>query len=218
MFELASAQRNILKKATDDMLLPFFAYDMDGVDAHAMELYKLATQKEVVLYYATKANPLSSIVRSAHQTGMGIDVASMGELAQAINCQVNPAKIIVTGPAKSKDYFLTCLQNSVDTFVIESINQLKWLNQIAKQLKKRPKVLLRVQLDWENDFSSLLGGNDITPFGISPTDWPAVNLKDFNSVNILGFHLFQWGNILDESRLLIFGEEFLMNRFLFPKN
>jgi diaminopimelate decarboxylase len=92
------------------------------------------------------------------------------------------------------------MQAGVATVVCESLNQVRWLNEVAKDMAIRPDVLLRVQLDWDEG-SSVLGGNDITPFGIDINQWQQLSAGDYDALTLRGFHVFQWGNILSIDRL-----------------
>ncbi|MCJ8347039.1 PLP-dependent decarboxylase [bacterium] len=172
-----------------------FVYDMDAFDAHLKSLTK-ALPDRIKTYYATKSNPLSSIVKCVYQNGLGIDVASLGELNQALTCEVDPKDILVTGPAKSRKKLKIFLEKGVEFYVIESLNQLHDLNELASEFDFTPRVLLRVQLTWPNAGESVLGGNDITAFGLGKDVWTQLDIKEFSSLMFEGFHVFQWGNVL----------------------
>lgn len=183
----------------------FYFYDLDGLDNRLKQIQS-HTFDGLKLWYATKANPLSSIIKMIRANGFGIDVASQGELEQALLQGYQGPNILSTGPSKSRKYLKSLLKHKIGTVVCESLNQVKWLNQAAKELKEQnelsalPQVLLRVQLDWQEG-QSVLGGNEITPFGVDPSGWHELEKQDYQYLNIKGFHVFQWGNILDVSRL-----------------
>ena len=177
----------------------FFVYDLDGFERHVKQL----VDSDLTLWYALKANPLSSIIKVLAKQGVNFDVASIGELEQVLAQGVEPERILHTGPAKSArqlEYFLTA---GVRTYVIESIQQLTDLNRLAAHVDFTPKALLRVQLRWQEDEGgySPLGGCALTPFGLSPTCWLAADVAQFGHVAIDGLHIFQWGNILSAQRL-----------------
>lgn len=184
----------------DDQKSSTFVYDMDGFDSHLNQLTK-SLPKDVKAYYATKANPLSSVLKCVNKNGIGIDVASLGEFNQALTCGVNPKDVIVTGPAKSKAHLKVYLQKGVNLFVIESKAQLFDLNQLAEELDLTPRVLLRVQLVWPDSGESVLGGNDITAFGLDADQWKTIKVEQYSFLQFEGFHVFQWGNVLDCSEL-----------------
>jgi len=179
---------------------PFFFYDLDFLKGH-LEHMATNLDPDIKLWYACKANPMSAILKVLRNLGFGIDVASEGELHQALNTGIDPNEILATGPGKSKEYLRHLVKSGVKTIVLESINQAYWLNEVAaEEDASYIDCLLRVQLDWDQG-KSVLGGDDITPFGISASDWSALDFQKCNQLNIRGFHVFQWGNILDLSQL-----------------
>lgn len=178
---------------------PFFFYDLDGLKAH-LEYMQEDLDPDIKLWYACKANPMSAIIKVLRNLDFGLDIASSGELHQVLNTGVAPDNIIATGPAKSKSYLKHLVDNGVKTIVLESINQAEWLNEVAQDKGIKVDCLLRIQLDWA-DGKSVLGGDEITPFGISPEDWEEIEVSELTNLNILGFHSFQWGNILDVTKL-----------------
>lgn len=178
----------------------FYFYDLDQFESHVKSI-KQTLHPDVKVWYATKANPMSEILRILNKNGFGVDVASLGELQQARTAGVQAKNLIATGPAKSKNYLASLLQANVHTIVLESINQLKDLNEIAGKLGRKQDVLLRVQLEWDDKVSSVLGGSSITPFGLGLDDWKDVDLSQYKNVNVSGLHCFQWGNILDMKQL-----------------
>lgn len=178
---------------------PFFFYDLDHFQEH-LNYINSCLGDNVQLWYACKANPLSSILKVLRNLNFGVDVASQGELDQAIHSGIKPQNIISTGPSKSKKYLESLVKNKINVVILESINQALWLDEIAKQYDTKVKALLRVQLNWE-DGHCVLGGKEVTPFGVSPENWLELPTSTLKNLDIIGFHVFQWGNILDIQRL-----------------
>ncbi len=176
----------------------FYFYDLDAFERHIQGI-KSVLHPDVKVWYACKANPLSKILSLFHDNGFGVDVASLGELHQAKSAGVK--KLIATGPAKTPRYLRTLMESGVSTIVIESIQQLKDLNEVASSLGRKQDVLIRVQLDWSSSLKSVLGGSAITPFGLHPEDWEGINFSEYANLSVLGVHCFQWGNILELSSL-----------------
>lgn len=178
----------------------FYFYDLDQFETHIKNIKKIL-HPDIQVWYATKANPLSEILRILNKSGFGADVASLGELQQARSAGYGPHDLIATGPAKSKNYLAAMMQAEVKAIVIESLNQLKDLNEVAGKLGRTQEVLLRVQLDWQDELKSVLGGSSITPFGLGVDDWQAIHLSDYKNIQVTGLHCFQWGNLLDLEQL-----------------
>ena len=176
----------------------FFLYDLDSLKQH---LSLLMQQDVIKLWFAVKANPLSRVIQTLAQQGFNFDVASQGELSQVLAQDIAADRILNTGPAKSKSQMKAFLRQGVRTFVVESLNQLQWLNQAANELSCRPQVLLRVQLQWQEGEKNPLGGNEVTAFGLSCDEWQTIKVADFSALNINGLHIFQWGNMLSNEKM-----------------
>ncbi|WP_404341458.1 PLP-dependent decarboxylase [Pseudoalteromonas mariniglutinosa] len=191
-----------IKQAVSDISqqldTPFFVYDLDKLNAH---LTRLVAQTEVKLWYAVKANPLSQIIKSLDKAGFNFDVASKGELEQVLAQGINSERVLNTGPAKNPKQIAHFIARGVRTFVAESINQVRWLNEQANLHNCQLQVLLRVQLRWPDGEKNPLGGDSLTPFGLGCDEWQALNISDYQQLNFDGLHIFQWGNMLNSNRL-----------------
>lgn len=178
----------------------YFVYQLDALKQH---LAILQQQEVIKLWFAVKANPLSKVIQTLDSEGFDFDVASSGELAQVLAQGVNPNRILNTGPAKSKKQLEAFVKQGVGTFVIESLNQLNWLNDVVKDQasNEKPTVLLRVQLQWPDGEKNPLGGNSLTPFGLSVQEWNSIQVSDYPQLNICGLHIFQWGNMLSNEKM-----------------
>lgn len=177
----------------------FFCYDLDALDAHLKSMQDSIPQG-VKLWYATKANPLSEVLKTFRRNGFGIDVSAQGEMNHALNAGFDPSNMLSTGPSKSRKYLRSLIDHGIKTVVLESPNQAQWLNEIALEKNVKIDVLLRVQLPWKEG-KSVLGGDEITAFGMEPDCWIHSEVTSMKGLNIRGFHCFQWGNILDAKRL-----------------
>ena len=178
----------------------YFVYQLDALKQH---LAKLQQQDVIKLWFAVKANPLSKIIQTLDSEGFDFDVASSGELEQVLAQGIVPERILNTGPAKSKKQLNAFIQKGVRTFVVESLTQLNWLNEVATELAivDKPTVLLRVQLQWPDGEKNPLGGNSLTPFGLSVQEWQSIQVNDYPHLNICGLHIFQWGNMLNNEKM-----------------
>lgn len=182
----------------------YFVYQLDALKAH---LATLQQQDVIKLWFAVKANPLSKIIQTLDSEGFNFDVASSGELTQVLKQGIDPARVLNTGPAKSKKQLTAFIKQGVRTFVVESLNQLKWLNEVAQEQElatsenEKPQVLLRVQLQWQEGEKNPLGGNSLTPFGLSVVEWQSIHVDDYPALELCGLHIFQWGNMLSNEKM-----------------
>ncbi|KJY95133.1 PLP-dependent decarboxylase [Pseudoalteromonas ruthenica] len=196
---VSGALLNAFDTLTQERQEPCFVYDLDSLRKH---LDELMAQDVVKLWYAVKANPLSAVIDTLAAAGFDFDVASSGELNQVLSQHVGAQRILNTGPAKSRQQLGEFLDAGVRTFVLESINQVRWLNELAYNQGIEVDVLLRVQLRWPEGERNPLGGNTLTPFGLAPEQWQGLYLADYPALNCIGLHIFQWGNMLDAAQLL----------------
>ena len=196
---VSGALLNAFDTLTQERQEPCFVYDLDSLRKH---LDELMAQDVVKLWYAVKANPLSAVIETLAAAGFDFDVASSGELNQVLSQHVGAQRILNTGPAKSRQQLGEFLDAGVRTFVLESINQVRWLNELAYNQGIEVDVLLRVQLRWPEGERNPLGGNTLTPFGLAPEQWQGLYLADYPALNCIGLHIFQWGNMLDAAQLL----------------
>ncbi|PIK15725.1 PLP-dependent decarboxylase [Halobacteriovorax sp. JY17] len=197
--KLKSEHKEQLKRVIKRLDSSFYFYDLDGLKNH-LTYMRENRGDSLKLWYACKANPMSAILKIFRNLDFGLDVASQGELEQVLSAGILPDDILSTGPSKSRKYLRSMIRNEVDVVVLESLNQAYWLDEIAKELGARPKVLLRAQLDWDEG-KSVLGGDEITPFGLDSKEWLKLDKTRCTHLDFQGFHVFQWGNILDLSKL-----------------
>ncbi|KTF13988.1 PLP-dependent decarboxylase [Pseudoalteromonas sp. H105] len=195
---LSTPVKSAINKLSTQLETPFFVYDLDALNTH---LARLVAQTDVKLWYAVKANPLSTVIQCLDKAGFNFDVASKGELEQVLAQGINSERVLNTGPAKSPAQIKHFIERGVRTFVAESLNQVRWLNEQAVDQQCQLQVLLRVQLRWPEGEKNPLGGDSLTPFGLGCDEWLALNTHQYPALNFDGLHIFQWGNMLSSDKL-----------------
>jgi diaminopimelate decarboxylase len=199
-----SIENTLLAHESPEHEQGYFVYQLDALKQH---LARLQQQDVIKLWFAVKANPLSKIIQTLDNEGFNFDVASSGELEQVLAQDISPERILNTGPAKSKKQLEAFVKKGVSIFVVESLNQLNWLNEVMLEQGldntnlDKPTVLLRVQLQWPDGEKNPLGGNSLTPFGLSVQEWQRVQVCDYPNLDICGLHIFQWGNMLSNEKM-----------------
>ncbi|WP_370317818.1 PLP-dependent decarboxylase [Pseudoalteromonas sp.] len=195
---LSTPIKQAVEQVSTHLDTPFFIYDLDKLTAH---LNQLTAQTDVKLWYAVKANPLSRIIQCLDSAGFNFDVASKGELEQVLAQGIDSERVLNTGPAKSPAQISHFIARGVRTFVAESFNQVRWLNEQATKANCQLQVLLRVQLRWPDSEKNPLGGDSLTPFGLGCDEWQALTVSDYPALSFDGLHIFQWGNMLSTDKL-----------------
>lgn len=110
----------------------------------AFEVNKILDYK---ICYAIKANYNFHLVKILSDLGAGIDAVSAGEIYRAIKAGVNPKKIVFAGVGKTREDLIFALQNGVEEFSVESVEEMFLLNEVATNLHKIAKFSLRVNPD-----------------------------------------------------------------------
>ncbi|MFM8239051.1 MAG: diaminopimelate decarboxylase family protein, partial [Actinomycetota bacterium] len=101
------------------------------------------------VYYAAKAFLATTIARWVEQEGLGLDVATGGELAVALAAGFPPDRIIMHGNNKSLEEIETALRSGVGTLVIDSVPEIDMVSAVAQRLGVTARVLVRVTVGVE---------------------------------------------------------------------
>ncbi|MEV6823976.1 pyridoxal-dependent decarboxylase, exosortase A system-associated [Amycolatopsis sp. NPDC051102] len=168
---------------------PFFAYDRSLVTAR-VERVRAALPGDVELSYAVKANPMPALLH--HLSGLvdGLDVASAGELRQALDTTVPPERISFAGPGKTAAELGRAVAAGV-TVELESTTELARVREAGDRLGLTPRVALRVNPDFAVRGSGMRLGGGPQQFGIDAERVPAV-LAEVGAAGLdfQGFHVF----------------------------
>ena len=100
---------------------------------------------EVEVAYAGKALLTMSLCRIMAQEGLGLDVASEGELYTALEAGFPPERIKLHGNFKSKSEMRRALEIGVGRIVVDSLIELEQLNAIAEEMGTDADVFIRVR-------------------------------------------------------------------------
>ncbi|AWI31466.1 Y4yA family PLP-dependent enzyme [Streptomyces sp. ICN441] len=94
------------------------------------------------VYYAKKANKAAAWIERCAVNGTGVDVASLGELRQAVGQGVRGENVVVTGPAKADDLLrVAVLQDCL--IAVDALDELDRVITVAGTLARPARLLLR---------------------------------------------------------------------------
>ncbi|MFJ1730732.1 alanine racemase [Streptomyces sp. NPDC088254] len=94
------------------------------------------------VYYAKKANKAAVFAERAAVAGLGVDVASHGELREALAAGVRGSDLIVTGPAKD-DHLLRVAVLHGALVAVDALDELDRVLALAGELGRTARTLLR---------------------------------------------------------------------------
>jgi diaminopimelate decarboxylase len=117
-------------------------------------------------YLPMKTNDVVPFARTAAARGLGLDVTEAREVDLAVGrLGVAPAKVVVSGPAKSDHLLRRAVECGVRLHV-DGLDELQALQEIATRLKRTAKLGLRLCL------------GEPSKFGFSPTDMELTQALD----------------------------------------
>ena len=100
-----------------------------------------------VVCYSIKANANLGVLATLARAGAGADIVSGGELFRALRAGFPPSKIIFSGVGKTRDEMRDALEAEILMFNVESLSELRTLDEVARELGVRAPVALRVNPD-----------------------------------------------------------------------
>ena len=136
---------------------PFYAYDREAI-ADRVALLRRHVPAGVDLHYAIKANPMPALVAFVAGLVDGLDVASAGELAVALDGGMPPAEISFAGPGKSESELRQAFEAGI-LVNVESTREINILAQMSRATGRPARVAVRVNPDFELKSSGMkMGG------------------------------------------------------------
>jgi diaminopimelate decarboxylase len=152
--------------------------------------------------YASKAFLCRSLARLIHEEGLGLDVASGGELAVALAAGVPASSLTLHGNNKSTSELKAALDAGVGRIVIDSCDEVDRLEALTAGATNWQRVLLRVNPAVTADtHKSMLTGHAASKFGVALSggraDEIAGRLRSARHLRLEGIHVHTGSQILD---------------------
>lgn len=125
---------------------PLYVFDEETLRSKCTE-YREAFERlypNSTVSYAAKAFLNRPLARLLAEEGMGLDVASGGEMAIAKAARFPMAKVYFNGDNKSRQELEMALKWNVGRIIVDNFYEMSLLNDIAAEMEKRPRILLRL--------------------------------------------------------------------------
>jgi diaminopimelate decarboxylase len=189
-------------KIAEEFGTPVFVYDQ-GVILRKTEEIRSLLPSQFSLYYSVKANPNAAMLRSFLQQGVGLEVASGGELHQAIDAGCPPERLIFAGPGKTRHELAEAVKASIREIHVESVEEACCLSDLAKASGRVANIALRVNPTEASGGAMRMGGR-ASPFGIDEEDLDhaLTRILELPQLNVVGVHLFMATQVLDAEILI----------------
>lgn len=180
---------------------PFYAYERGHIVRRVAQL-RAALPNGVHVHYAMKANPMPAVVQLLAGVVDGIDVASGGELATALDTPMPAERISFAGPGKSAGELARAVAAGV-LINLESRAQLEKTALASERLGVAARVAVRVNPDFALRRAGMRMGGGAQPFGVDAAQVPALLARIGElGLDFHGFHLFAGAQNLSATALV----------------
>jgi diaminopimelate decarboxylase len=126
---------------------PLYVYSKRTFLEHYRKVKSAFSDMDLLICYSVKANSSGAILREMKNEGAGFDIVSGGELFRSLRTGVDPKKIVYAGVGKTAEEIRYALKSGILMFNIESTEELKAINEIAKSMKKKADIAFRINPD-----------------------------------------------------------------------
>jgi diaminopimelate decarboxylase len=133
---------------------PFYCYDGLSILGQVERLQKLIKRYypgESQLAYASKAYFSYAFAKKLAAMGIGADVVSLGEINLAQKAGFSPQAIHLHGNNKSKEELQAALDWGIQAIVVDNLQELALLEELAADTEKQAQIWLRITPDLEVD-------------------------------------------------------------------
>lgn len=181
---------------------PLYVYNEDVIRKTVQSVQSILPP-DFDLYYSIKANPNASLLKIMLDQNLGLEVASEGELFQALKAGCAAGHIIFAGPGKTEKDLVAAVDAGIGELHVESIDEAITLSRICESRSKQLDISLRINPTDAAGGAMRMGGRP-SPFGIDEEslDESLSAISKLPHLNVVGVHLFMGTQILDADVLL----------------
>lgn len=188
-----------------DFGTPVFVLDEEDLRSRARE-YALAYREAgaSMVFYAAKAFLSTAVARWVTEEGLGIDVASGGELAVAMRAGVPGELLLMHGNNKSEEEIAAAVDYGVGRIVIDSFEEIARVAQAAAKAGRVQPVLVRATVGVEAHTHEFIAtAHEDQKFGLSAqggaVEEAVRRIAKLPSLTLVGLHSHIGSQIFDAS-------------------
>lgn len=180
---------------------PFYYYDKKVLLA-TLDTIKaeLAERPNYHLHYAIKANANLEVLKEIQKAGFGVDAVSGGEIQQALKAGFEAQKIVYAGVGKNDWEINLGLDAGIFCFNVESLEELRIINELAQKKQKTAKVCFRINPNvGAHTHANITTGLMENKFGIAMEDMELAirEAKELSNIEFIGLHFHIGSQILE---------------------
>lgn len=181
---------------------PYYFYDLEILDATLQSIQKAVKDKPYVVHYAMKANANDRLLERIKKAGFGIDTVSGNEIKWALKNGFKGSEIAFAGVGKSDEEIQTALDADIFTFNVESIPELKVIDEMAGKAGKKAPIAIRLNPNVNaKTHHYITTGLEENKFGINYWEFSELfeQLESLQNVELKGLHFHIGSQIRDMS-------------------
>jgi len=133
-----------LARIAEEVGTPAYVYSTATLLRHARVFRSALRGLDVLPCYAVKAAGNLALLALLAKEGFGFDIVSGGELHRALRAGADPRRIVFSGVGKRADELQSALRAGILQFNCESEEELEQLAAVARGLRRRAAVAIRV--------------------------------------------------------------------------
>lgn len=146
---------------------PFYAYSARTLRRHFKVFSEAFAGTDHLVCYSVKSLSNLSVLKLFESMGAGFDIVSAGELMRCLRAGADPRKIVFSGVGKTDDEIAAALAAGILMFNVESRQELYRVAEVARRMRRRAPVSLRVNPDLDpGTHPHISTGHRASKFGV----------------------------------------------------
>lgn len=181
---------------------PYYYYDLRILDKTLDAVKEASKDLDCHIHYALKANANDRILQKVKAAGLGIDTVSGQEVEWAINQGFKGDQIAFAGVGKTDEEIKLGLKHHIFTFNVESLEELKVIDSIARSLNQTANIAIRLNPNVNaRTHHYITTGLEENKFGLSYSQLPEFfeMLKVMKNISLKGLHFHIGSQVRDLS-------------------
>ncbi len=126
---------------------PLYCYSSNHLKERFEAYDQAFGNKPHIVCFAIKANSNIALLNLLGRLGAGADIVSGGELYRALKAGIDVKRIVYSGVGKTEEEMAYALREDILMFNVESFDELRVLETVARKMGKKARISIRVNPD-----------------------------------------------------------------------
>ena len=179
---------------------PFYLYSLNTVMGHFDRIREAFKELNPLICFSMKSNSNLTLCKALVSSGAGLDIVSGGELYKAIKVGCPADRIVYASVGKTEPEIRQAIKEGILLFNVESVPELIMIDSVAKKMKRKVNVAIRVNPDVKADTHDYITtGSKEKKFGIDFKTAEKIfdNSNKYSHVILKGLHVHIGSQITD---------------------